>query len=34
MGGELWGPLDTGVDLCLDPERVCRVVVVFVFVLL
>ncbi len=34
VGGELLRPLDTGVDLWIDPVCVWRVVVVFVLVLL
>ncbi len=34
VGGNLWGPLDTGLDLCQWSESFCRVVCVVVFVLL
>ena len=34
VGGIVWGPLDTGLDLCQWCESFCRVVCVVVFVLL
>ncbi len=34
VGGNLWVPLDTGLDLCQWSENFCRVVGVVVFVLL
>ena len=34
VGGNVWGPLDTGLDLCQWSESFYRVVCVVVFVLL